>query len=40
MSNNDSLTLYLEEENESVLLNKNRKKENSVTNFKLNLMDH
>ncbi len=40
MGNNDSLTLYLEEDSESVLCIKIENSEkNSVTNFKLNLMD-
>jgi proliferating cell nuclear antigen len=40
MGNNDSLTLYLEEENESVLCIKIENSEkNTITNYKLNLMD-
>ena len=40
MGNNDTLTLYLEESNESVLCIKIENSEkNSITNFKLNLMD-
>ena len=40
MGNNDALTLFLEEENESVLCIKIENSEkNSVTNYKLNLMD-
>ena len=40
MCNNDSLTLFLEEDNESTLCMKIENSEkNSVTNYKLNLMD-
>ena len=40
MGNNDTLSLFLEEENESVLCIKIENSEkNSVTNYKLNLMD-
>ena len=40
MGNNDALTLFLEEDNESVLCIKIENSEkNSVTNYKLNLMD-
>lgn len=40
MGNNDSLTLYLEEHNEGVLCIKIENSEkNSITNYKLNLMD-
>ena len=40
MGNNDSLTLFLEEDNESVLCIKIENSEkNSITNYRLNLMD-
>ena len=40
MGNNDSLTLFLEEDNESVLcIRIENSEKNSITNYKLNLMD-
>ena len=40
MGNNDSLTLFLDEDNESVLcIRIENSEKNSVTNYKLNLMD-
>ena len=40
MGNNDSLTLFLEEDNESVLcIRIENSEKNSITDYRLNLMD-